>query len=308
MNGVILMMLLSVIRLATPTFVAGIGNMFCERVGILNLGSEGMMVSGALCAVLGSYFTGNPWVGVLCGMLGGALVAMIHGVACIEFGAIHAISGLGLNMFSLGLTTFICSAIFKSNISPGVAALNNMTWAKDIPVIGPVLYQLSPLVLVAVVVAIVSYLVIFKTPIGMRMIAVGDDPKAVETAGIDVWKTKYLGVLICGLICGLAGSYMALGQLDRFVKGMTSGKGMLAVIAVKMGRWNPVGIMGTALLLGLFDAIQLQVQFNSAISIPPELIQILPFVAGIVVLSLQQSGNDRPAALDSTYLRNKYKF
>jgi Uncharacterized ABC-type transport system, permease component len=189
--------------------------------------------------VLGPYFTGNTW-------LGGAVVALIHGVACIEFGAIHAISGLGLNMFALGLTTFLCAAIFKSNISPGVPALNNMTWAQSIPVIGPVLYQLSPLVLVAVA------------------------------------------------------SYMALGQLDRFVKGM------LAVIAVKMGRWNPVGIMGTALLLGLFDAIQLQ--FNSAISIPPELIQILPFVAGIVVLSLQQSGNDRPAALDATYLRNKYKF
>jgi simple sugar transport system permease protein len=304
----LVMMLLSVIRLSTPTFVAGVGNMFCERVGILNLGCEGMLVSGAFCAVLGSYLTGNPWIGVLCGILGGGAAAAIHGIICIEFGGIHAISGLGLNMFSLGLTTFLCSAIFKSNISPKVNALNNIEGVKDIPVIGFFLYQLSPLVFAAVAIAVMAYVAVFKTPLGMRIRAVGDDPKVVETAGIDVWKTKYLGIIICGLICGLAGSYMALGQLDRFVKGMTSGKGMLAVIAVKMGRWNPIGIMGTALLLGFFDALQLQLQFNSTVKIPPELIQILPFAAGIVVLSFQQSGNDRPGSLDLPYLRNRFKY
>jgi ABC-type uncharacterized transport system permease subunit len=266
------------------------------------------MVSGAFCAVLGSYITGNAWFGVLCGMLGGALAALLHGVVSIEFGGIQAISGLGLNMFALGLTTFLCSAIFKSNISPNVTALNNMTWAKDMPLIGFFLAQLSPLVFVAIAVAVIAYIVVFKTPIGMRISAVGDDPRTVETAGIDVWKIKYLGVIICGLICGLAGSYMALGQLDRFVIGMTSGKGMLAVIAVKMGRWNPIGIMGTALLLGFFDALQLQLQFSSTVNIPPELIQILPFVAGIVVLSLQQSSDDRPSSLDMPYLRNRYKY
>ena len=303
----IVMMLLSVIRLSTPTFVAGVGNMFCERVGVLNLGSEGMMVSGAFCSVLGSYLTGNAWFGVICGMFGGALAALLHAIVCVEFGGMHAISGLGLNMFALGLTTFLCSAIFKSTISPNVAALNTMGWAKDIPVIGLYLAQLSPLVFVAVAVAVIAYIIVFKTPIGMRIRAVGDDPRTVETAGIDVWKTKYFGVITCGFICGLAGSYMALGQLDRFVIGMTSGKGMLSVIAVKMGRWNPIGIMGTALLLGFFDALQLQLQFSSGIKIPPELIQILPFVAGIVVLSLQHSGNDRPSSLELPYLRNRYK-
>jgi ABC-type uncharacterized transport system permease subunit len=239
---------------------------------------------------------------------GGAVVALIHGVACIEFGAVQAISGLGLNMLSIGLTSFLCSAIFGSKISPNVPALNNSEWAKNIPGIGTFLFQLSPLIFVALIIVIVSYVVIFKMPVGLRIRAIGDDSKTVETSGVDVWKIKYFGVLMCGLICGLAGSYMALGQLDRFVTGMTSGKGMLAVVAVKMGRWNPLGILGTALLLGLFDAIQLQLQFVSVVKIPPELIQILPFVAGIVAISLQSNEDERPTALDMPYIRNKFKL
>lgn len=303
----VLLLLLSVIRLSAPVFIAGIGNMYCERVGILNLGTEGMMVTGAFAAVLGSHLTGNPWIGVLCGIVGGGLAALIYSLVCVEFGGTQAIAGLGLNMFALGLTTFLCTAIFKSTISPNVASLNYSRMLEKIPVVGRYLGQLSPLIFIMALVAVASYIYIFKTPAGLRIRAVGDDPKTVETAGIDVWKVKYSGVIICGLICGLAGAYMSLGQLDRFVKGMTSGKGMLAVIAVKMGRWNPLGIMGTALLLGAFDALQLQLQMGNVSFLPPELIQTLPFIAGIVVLSLQHSGNDRPGALEKPYLRNRYQ-
>lgn len=307
-ESVIMLMLLSVIRLSAPVFIAGVGNMFCERVGILNLGTEGMMVTGAFAAVLGSYLTGNPWIGVLCGILGGGLAALLYSLVCVEFGGMQAIAGLGLNMFALGFTTFLCSAIFKSNISPNVASLNDSKFLGGLPVIGTYLEKLSPLIFVMLLVAAVSYVVIYKTSAGLQIRAVGDDPKTVETAGIDVWKVKFKGVLICGLICGLAGAYMSIGQLDRFVQGMTSGKGMLAVIAVKMGKWNPAGILGTALLLGVFDALQLQLQLNKSISIPPELVQTIPFIAGIVVLALQHSSNDRPASLEQPYLRNRYKF
>jgi len=307
-SSVIILMILSVIRLSAPVFIAGVGNMFCERVGILNLGTEGMMVSGAFGAVLGSSLSGNPWVGVLCGIFGGGLAAAIYGIICVEFGGTQAIAGLGLNMFCLGFTTFLCSAIFKSNISPNVANLNHSELLSGIPVLGSFLGQLSPLIFLMILVAAIAYMIIFKTSLGLRMRSVGDDPKAVETAGIDVWKVKYLGVLLCGIICGFAGAYMSLGQLDRFVMGMTNGKGMLAVIAVKMGRWNPLGIMGTALLLGVFDVIQLQLQLNHAVTVPPELVQTIPFIAGIVVLSFQQSGDERPSSLEKPYLKNKYKF
>lgn len=307
-SSVILLMVLSIIRLSAPVFIAGVGNMFCERVGILNLGTEGMMISGAFSAVLGSWLTGNPWIGLLAGVIGGGLSAVIYGVVCVEFGGVQAIAGLGLNMLALGFTQFLCMAIFKSDISPNVSSLNESGFLAGIPVAGPYLKTLSPIIFIVIIVAVAAYIIIFKTAFGLRIRAVGDDPKTVETGGIDVWKLKYQGVLICGLICGLAGAYMSIGQLDRFVTGMTSGKGMLAVIAVKMGRWNPLGIMGTALLLGTFDALQLQVQINSALSLPPELVQTLPFIAGIAVLAFQHSSNSRPASLETPYLKNKYKF
>ncbi len=300
-------LLLSVIRLSTPMFIAGLGNMYCERVGILNLGAEGMMVSGAFAAVLGSYYTGNPWIGVLCGMVGGLVAGALHALICVEFGGLHAISGLGITMLFNGVTKFLCLSIFGSTFTPNVAALQTTKILQGVPVLGKYLGALSPLVYLGGLIAVISYFVIFRTPYGLRVQMVGDDPRTVETAGIDVWKMRYSGVLICGLLCGIAGAYMSLGQLDRFFEGMIAGKGMLAVIAVKMGKWEPKGILGTALLLGFFDAVQLQLQINGIIGIPPEMLQLLPYVAGIAVLSLQ-TGATRLAALDTQYLRNKYKF
>lgn len=300
MNGVLAMMMLSIIRLSAPIFIAGIGNMYCERIGVLNLGAEGMMLFGAFFGVLGSYLTGNAWLGVLCGVLAGGLIGLIYGFICVEFGGIHAIAGLGLNLFAGGFTTFLCVSVFKSTISPSVASLSG------IAALGDFWGKISPIIFIGFLVAVISYFVVYKTPFGLRMMAVGDDPKVVETAGIDVWKIKFSGVVICGLICGLAGAYMSLGQLDRFVMDMISGKGMLAVIAVKMGKWNPLGVLGTALLLGVFDAIQLQMQMSS-VGLPPEIIQMLPFVAGIVILALQSASDSRPAALEQVYLRNRYK-
>ncbi len=304
--GVITLMLLSVIRLSAPIFIAGIGNMYCERVGILNLGSEGMMLFGAFFGVLGSHYTGSAWGGLLCGVLAGIVIGSLYGLICAEFGGIHAIAGLGLNLFAGGLTTFLCIAFFKSTISPSVTAMPTTDIFSGIPVIGDFLSQLSPIIYIGVVIAVISYLVVYKTPFGLRMRAVGDDPKVVETAGINVWRVKFIGAVICGAICGVAGAYMSLGQLDRFVMNMISGKGMLAVIAVKMGKWNPLGILGTALLLGFFDAIQLQMQL-AGIPLPPEIIQIFPLVAGIIALTLQSGADARPSSLEKIYLKNQYK-
>lgn len=299
---------LSVIRLSAPMFIAGMGNMYCERVGVLNLGAEGMMVSGAFAAVLGSYLTGNPWIGVLFGMLAGLLAGGIHALVCVEFGGMHAISGLGLTMLCNGIARFLCISIFGSTYSPNVTALQTTDILAGIPVVGGFLSQLSPLIYIGILLGVGSWFVIFRTTYGLRIQAVGDDPKTVETAGINIWRLRYSGVLICGLLCGIAGSYMSLGQLDRFFDGMISGKGMMAVIAVKMGKWAPGGILGTALLLGLFDALQMKLQVSNTLGLSPELLGMVPYLAGIAVLCFQRGKNVRPTALDTTYLRNKYKF
>lgn len=311
MTGIVsslLFILLFTLRSSTAVFTAGLGNMYCERVGILNLGAEGMMTSGAFCAVLGSFYTGNPWIGVLCGIIGGGITGLVHALVCVEFGGIHEVAGLGLNLFAGGFINFLCVTIFKSDITPSVNSLTSMPQFASIPVIGSLLTDLSPILFIIVAIAILSYQIVYKTPLGIRFQALGDDPKTVEAAGIDVWRMKYLGVVVCGCICGLAGAYMSVGYVGRFAKGMISGKGMLAVIAVKMGNWNPIGIMSTALLLGLFDAIQLQIQLNSTINIPPELVQTIPFWVGILVLALQRTTKKRPVSLGKPYLRNKYKF
>jgi len=300
--------LLSLVPLSAPVFIAALGNMYCERVGVLNLGAEGMMVSGAFFAVLGSHFLNNPWLGVLCGICGGMLAGAVHGVICVEFGGIHAISGLGITMLFNGITKFLCISIFGSTFTPNVASLQTTDVLAKIPYIGNFFSGLSPLIYIAVVLTVLSQLFVFRTPYGIRIQALGDDPLTVETAGINVWNMRFTGVLICGAFCGLAGAYMSLGQLDRFFDGMISGKGMLAVIAVKMGNWMPAGILGTALLLGLCDSIQFQLQINGVLRIPPEVLQMLPYIAGIVVLSMQRSENTRPSALDTTYLRGKYKY
>lgn len=301
-------LLLSVVRLCTPIFLAGLGNMFCERVGILNLGAEGMMISGAFAAVYGSYLTQNAWFGVLFGVLGGLFAAAIHALVCVEFGGLHAISGLGLTMFCRGVAKFLSVVVYGSTYSPYVPALQTSSLLQVIPGIGRWLSQLSPLVYLAVILGFLAHGMIFKTRYGLRIQAVGDNPRAVETAGIDVWKMRYSGVLICGMFCGLAGAYMGLGQLDRYFEGLVSGKGMIAVIAVKMGSWKPAGILGTSLLLGLFDAIQLKLQLSSTIHISPELLAMIPHLAGIAVLCLKKRQSSRPAALDTVYLRSKYQL
>ena len=307
-ESVILMFVLSVLRLSAPMFIAGMGNMYCERVGVLNLGAEGMMVSGAFAAVLGSYLTGSPWIGVLFGIFAGLLAGGVHALVCVEFGGMHAISGLGLTMLCNGIARFLCISIFGSTYSPNVNALQTTDFLKKIPVVGEFLSQLSPLIYIGAILGILSWLVIFHTPFGLRMQAVGDDPKTVETAGINVWRVRHAGVLICGMMCGIAGAYMSLGQLDRFFDGMISGKGMMAVIAVKMGRWSPLGILGTALLLGVFDAFQMKLQLSNTLGISPELLGMIPYLAGIAVLCFQRGKSARPTALDTPYLRNKYLF
>lgn len=306
-TGLLIALLLSIIRLSTPMFVAGLGNMYSERVGVLNLGAEGMMVSGAFAAVLGSYYFGNPWIGVLCGILGGLIAGALHAVICVEFGGIHAISGIGITIVFGGITRFLCISIFGSTFTPNVSALRTTDFLAGLPVVGEFLSAISPLVYIGLILLVVSYFVIFRTPYGLRVQMVGDDPKTVETAGIDVWKMRYSGVLICGVLCGLAGAFMSLGHLDRFFEGMIAGRGMLAVIAVKMGKWEPKGILLTALLFGFLDALQLQLQISGFLNIPPEMLQILPFIGGIAVLSMR-SDIARLGALDTQYLRNKYKF
>lgn len=301
--------MVSLLRLSVPIILAAFGNMYCERAGIMNLGAEGMMIAGAFGAVLGAYYTGNPWLGVLCGILAGIIIAGLHSLMSVEYGGIQNISGLGLNTLAIGITAFFCQNIFGSGLSSSVPSIQTTEILAGIPLIGKFLRQFSPILYITIAVIFISWFVMKKTVLGTHIIAVGDDPKAAETAGIQVWKLRHLCVSVfCGGLVGLAGAYLSIGQLSFFMEDMTNGKGMLAVIAVKMGGWQPSRIVGVAMFFGLFDALQTQLQLNNVLGIAPELIQLLPYVAGLIALALTPNSDANPKALRQPYLKNKYKF
>lgn len=305
---IVLVMVISILRLSVPVIITGLGNMFCEKVGVMNLGSEGMMISGAFGAVVGAYYTGNPWIGVLAGILSGMFVAGIHSLISVEFGGAQNISGLGLNTLAAGLTSFFCRSLFGSGKSDVAASIQNIGILAKIPVAGKFLSQFSPIFYIMIILFIICAYLMNKTIIGLRMTAVGDDPQTVETAGINVWRIRHICVLVCGAFAGLAGAYLSIGQLNTFVEGMTMGKGMMAVIAVKMGRWDPKRIVLVALMFGFFDALQLQLQINNTFGMPTEIIQTIPYIVGIAAIALDTTSTAAPRALRQPYLKNKYKF
>lgn len=308
MNAIVVVMLISLLRLSIPIVICGIGNMYCEKAGVMNLGAEGMMIAGAFGAIAGTYFTGNPWLGVLCGLLCGLLVGTAHGLICVEFGGYQNISGLGLNMLAAGLTSFCCRSMFGTGMSPTVDSVQTTPILKNIPIIGGFLQQFSPIAYITILLVVISWYVVKYTTAGLRMTAIGDDPQTAVTAGINIWKIRMICVMVCGALAGLAGAYMSVGQLNIFMEDMTNGKGMLAVIAVKMGRWEPKRIVGIALLFGFFDALQLQLQMNNTFNLPPELIQTIPFLVGILILAMDSVTATNPQALAKPFLKNKYKF
>lgn len=307
-DSIIIIMIVSIIRLSVPVVITGLGNMFCEKVGVMNLGAEGMMIAGSFGAVLGAYLTGNAWLGVLCGIASGMVVAILHSIISVEFGGIQNISGLGLNMLAAGLTSFFCRALFGAGLSPAVASIQSTPILTGIPFVGNFLQQFSPITYISILLIFASWYLMSRTTIGLRMAAVGDDPQTVETAGINVWNIRHICVVVCGAFAGLAGAYLSIGQLNIFMEDMTMGKGMLAVIAVKMGRWEPRRIVLVALMFGFFDALQLQLQISGAWGISPELIQTIPYVVGIIALAIDSSSDTSPRALRVPYLKNKYKF
>ena len=300
--------LIATLRLTVPIILMSIGNQYCERAGVMNLGAEGMMVAGAFGAVLGTYYTGNAWLGVLFGMLGGMVISTIHSVNTVEFGGNQNLSGLGLNTLAAGLASFFCRQLFGSGITPSVENLQRTEILAGIPVLGKFLAQFSPLAYICILVIVISLFVMKKTVLGMRIVSVGDDPIAAETAGINVWNIRHLCVSVfCGICGGLAGAYLSLGTLSFYQDNLTNGKGMLAVIAVKMGRWDIGSMVLVALLFGFFDALQVQIQLNFP-SVSPELVQLIPYVVALIVLTMSSDNESKPQSMSIPYLKNRYKF
>jgi ABC-type uncharacterized transport system permease subunit len=274
------------LRMATPLVYASLGGLFSERVGIINIALEGMMLTGAFSGVLATFGTGSPWLGVLTSVLVGGLLGLLHALLTVKFAGDQIVSGTGINLFALGFTAYMSQIVWGSRgASPSVQGLGpiSIPLLRDIPIVGAIIGNQTPLVYIALVIVVLSYIVLFKTPAGLRIRAVGEHPAAADTAGVNVYRTKYLYVMVSGMLAGLGGAFLSLGHLDLFVLGMTGGRGFIALAAMILGGWTPFGALGASLLFGFSDALQMRLQSVGAL--PSQIVLIIPYVLTVLVLA-----------------------
>jgi ABC-type uncharacterized transport system permease subunit len=285
----ILALLFSAIRLATPLLLAALGGLFSERSGVINIGLEGLMLSGAFTAAVVTHYSGNPWVGLLAAILAGIGVALIHAVACIRYRADQVVSGTAINILFLGVPALLSGAMFASTgATPQVPKEQ--------------LLPLAPIVLAFALVP-VTWWVLNRTPFGLRLRAVGENPEAADTAGVNVARIRYAGVLLSGALAAIGGAYLSIGQSSLFTRNMTAGRGFIALAALIFGKWRPVQTMLACLLFGVAEALSIQMQGVS--QIPVQFIQIIPYVLTIVVLAGFIGHSRAPRALGLPYQKKR---
>lgn len=287
-------MLMSAIRLSIPLGLAAVGTTICEKTGVINLGIEGMMLLGAFTAVLGVHLSGNPYMGVFISILAGMLVGLFYALIVIKFNSDQSVSGIGLNIFASGITVVSTRAIWKSDgLSGEVLQVPNITipLLSDIPVIGVFFKNQSPYLYATIIIVCLSYYMIYKTKIGLRLRSIGSNKEAAMAAGINVKKYTYVAIMICGMLCALGGSYISIVQNNRFVNNMVAGRGFMAIAANIFGNNNPIGSYLSSFLFAFAQALRINLNVN----IPDQFLQMLPYVATLLVLTL-------------IYLKNLYKL
>ena len=292
MLNFLIFMLASTLRMGTPIALTALGGLTSERSGVVNIGLEGIMLASAFGAVLGSYLTGNPWIGVLTAILVGVLISAIHSVISITWGGNQSVSSMALVLLATGFSGVGLKAVFgQQGSSPQVPSLEHTPMLSSIPVVGGFLSDLSPFVYIAFLALIVVHCMFKYTPLGLRIITVGENPKAAETAGLSVHKIRYFSVILSGVLGGLGGAFLSLGQMNLFQEGMVAGRGYLALGAVTMGRWTPIGAFASSMFFGLFSAVQLYVQTIPGNPVPSEFIQMIPYLASLLVLAVSLKKN-----------------
>ena len=276
-------MLLSTLRMAIPLVLASVGGTLCERSGIINLGIEGMMLSGAFGAVYGTYISGNPWIGVLFAILVGGLFGILHAVLCIRFKTNQSVSGIGINVFVSGLTIVLTRAVWKSDgMSGQVEKLPavSIPGLKELPVIGTLFTEQSPYLFITAGIVLGAWFFMYRTKAGLRLRAIGDHPQAAQTVGINVSLYRYVAVTFCGMLCGLAGGYLSIVQSNLFVKEMVAGRGFMALAAMILGGWNPFGALCASLVFAFAQALRISLK----VEIPNQLMLMLPSFITLFVL------------------------
>jgi general nucleoside transport system permease protein len=288
----------SIIR-ATPIALAAMCGVMSERAGVVNIGIEGIMLMSAQAAVISASLAGNLYVGLLAAILMGGLVAAIHAFLVIRFKVDQIVSGVAINIFGVGMTSFISSRFLEKafthlNVS-GTFPIVPIPLLSKIPVIGPVLFENNIVIYLTFVVIIVAHVVLFYTPWGLRTRAVGEHPKAADTLGINVYLMRYVNVIIGGMIAGLGGAYFTIGAVGRFDQAMTGGKGFIGLAAMIFGNWTPFGAYLASLVFGFADSLQVRLQVLN-VPIPSAFLLMAPYIVTMIVLTGVIGKSTPPAA------------
>lgn len=276
----------SVVRALIPVLLAALGGLICERAGVFNIALEGLMLVGCFAAVAGSYASGSALVGTLVAVVAAAAVSLVLAYGSVTRRADPIVLGVALNIFGVGVTGFLLVAlfdvrgVFQSSAIVGMDKIRIPLLA-DIPWIGPVLFNLSLVGYLALILVLVTQIVMFRFPLGLRLRGVGERPAAASTLGVSPVRYRYVAVLFSGVLCGLAGAQLALGNVVQFSENMSAGRGWIAVVAVMLGRAHPIGTFGACVLFGFAEAFGFRLQGNG---LPAQITDAAPYVVTLIAL------------------------
>jgi len=284
------------LRMATPLALAAIGGTICERSGVVNIALEGIMLIGAFFGTATVLATGSPWLGVLVAVLAGVAISAVHAVASVNLRTDQVVSGTAINLLALGLTGFLMELWYGHpgttqpipTLQPvfGFGAMGDGFLGEVWRWINGVFLSHTPLVYAAIFIAIGTHWAMYHTKWGLRLRALGEHPRAVDTAGVSVARGRWVAVLMSGALGGLAGANLSIEQVGVFQEGFTNGRGFIALAANIFGRWTPIGSYLASLLFGFADALQIKLQpFRDVIDLPPEFFLMVPYVVTVVVLA-----------------------
>jgi general nucleoside transport system permease protein len=299
--------LVAAIRLATPIALAAMGATICERSGIINIAMEGIMLIGAFFAAWFAWITGNPWIGMIGGVLAGAVISLFHAWATITLHLNHVVSGAVINILGFGVTRYLMALIYKRQGTSEIIhnTLASYRWAvpglSKIPVLGPVFFDQTPIVYITFILIFYFTWMMRRSRTGLHIKAAGEHPIALETLGISVKKIRYKAVLISGMACGLAGAYLSIENSNSFSEGMTSGRGFIALGANIAGGWTAIGSAIAALFFGLVDAFALRIQVHQIFNVPSEIFLVFPYVAAVIAVAGLVRKSRAPKALGQDF-------
>ncbi|MDR1192979.1 MAG: ABC transporter permease [Peptococcaceae bacterium] len=298
-------LLASTVRLATPIMTPALGQIYTQRAGILNLGVEGTMIMGAVTGFAAASFTGSLWLGLLGGMLTGMFWSLIMAWLAITMRANQVIAGLGMNILGAGLAAYIYRVIFGvRSLPPRITPFQGLSLPglSDIPVLGPILFQHNALVYLSFLLVPLTWFILERTTLGLKIKAVGEHPRAADAKGVNVLGIRYAAVLIGGLYAGAAGAFMTIAYLNSFTEAVISGRGYIAVAVVIFARFLPARAMWGALLFGFASALQMRLQ-ALGVDIANQLLLMLPYIMTIIALIIASNKAEFPGAYTIPYSR-----